>query len=94
LTPKCATEVHRVMKERAMEVELNPDLEAACRPSLGSYCSEGEATKNIEFICLQGKYQDMVDSGEEHDAECAGMVSQLTGIASEDLDLEQVKYLP
>lgn len=92
LSPKCSVEVLRVMKERAMEVELNPDLEEVCRPSLGSYCSDTEATKNIEFICLQGQYNEMLDSGEEHDQECAEMVAELTGIASQELDLEQVLF--
>ena len=35
LSDKCSVEVHRIMKERAMEVELNPELEEKCRPSLG-----------------------------------------------------------
>ena len=80
------------MKERAMEVELNPALENACRPSLGAHCSDIDAAKNIEFICLQGKFQEMSNSDDEHDQECAAKVAELTGIASQELDLEQVLF--
>ena len=92
LSPKCTAEVLRVMKQRAMEVELNPELEAACRPSLGSYCSEDEATTNTEFLCLQEKYDEMAKSDLDHDNTCAEAVAKLTGIASEELDLEQVLF--
>ena len=69
MSTKCGAEVNRVMKERAMEVELNPDLEDACRHSLGAHCSDIDASKNIEFICLQGKFQEMSNSQDEHDQE-------------------------
>ena len=58
----------------------------------GSYCSEVEASKNIEFTCLQEKYEEMRDSDSLHDNECADMVAELTGIASQELDLEQVLF--
>jgi len=92
LKGKCAEQVHRVMKQRAMEVELNPQLEAACRPTLGSMCSEEDAVKKVEFLCLQDHYEDMKKSTREHDQECAEQVAKLTQIASEDLDLEQVLF--
>lgn len=92
LKSKCVEQVHRVMKQRAMEVELNPDLDDACRPSLGSHCSDDDAIKKVEFLCLQERYEELKASMDENDQACAEKVGELTGLASEDLDLEQVLF--
>lgn len=40
LTEGCEIEVHRMLRLRALDFHLNPDLEESCRADLGRYCSD------------------------------------------------------
>ena len=39
VSKECAEKVHELIKQRALDVNLNPDLEKACRHDLGEFCS-------------------------------------------------------
>lgn len=43
----CATEVRRVMRERAVAVDLVPDIEQACLNDLVHFCSAKAITKGF-----------------------------------------------
>ena len=73
-----------------MEVGLNDELDKACKPAMGEHCSEMDIEKGVEFLCLQDKF-DEIKANPEH-AECAEQIEILTGIASQELDLEQVLF--
>ena len=90
LSSQCTNQVHRIMKERSMEVGLNDELDKACKPAMGEHCSEMDIEKGVEFLCLQDKF-DEIKANPEH-AECAEQIEILTGIASQELDLEQVLF--
>jgi Golgi apparatus protein 1 len=40
ITQRCAIEMHRVMRERAGRVSLQPDIEENCRSLLAEHCSQ------------------------------------------------------
>ena len=40
LTEGCEVEVHRMLRLRALDFNLNPDLEESCRADLGRFCSD------------------------------------------------------
>ena len=95
LSPKCVNQVHRVMQQRSMEVELNDDLDKACKPALGLFCSENELGVGTEFLCLQEHFDQLVqeaDSNPDTHGECLEQLTGLTEIAAEELDLEQVLF--
>ena len=54
------------MQERSMEVELNDDLDKACKPALGLFCSENEMGVGTEFLCLQEHFDDLVKDRVEY----------------------------
>ena len=57
LQPRCADQMHRVLRQRAVSVHLNPRIEEECRQDLGRLCNEkiqrGEVTKLIAPAPLQ-----------------------------------------
>ena len=89
LSHGCTAQVHRVMKERSMEVGLNDDLDRDCKAALGEYCSDS-VDQGVEFLCLQEHYDEMRET-EKH-LTCLDSIYELTKIASEELDLEQVLF--
>ena len=40
LSEGCEVEVHRMLRLRALDFNLNPDLEESCRADLGRFCSD------------------------------------------------------
>eukprot|EP00057_Strongylocentrotus_purpuratus_P023508 XP_011677982.1 PREDICTED: Golgi apparatus protein 1-like [Strongylocentrotus purpuratus] len=48
LQSRCADQVHRVLRQRAVSVHLNPRIEENCRVDLGAHCND--KTKIGEFI--------------------------------------------
>ena len=78
-----------------MEVELNDDLDKACKPALGLFCSENEMGVGTEFLCLQEHFDDLIKEADQHPeahSDCLEQLTGLTEIASEELDLEQVLF--
>lgn len=54
LSLKCGDEVRRVMRQRAMSVELQPQVEYYCMNDLAHYClKEQDPVKGEEMMCLQ-----------------------------------------
>lgn len=56
---KCEEEVRRVMKQRAISVELIPEIEECCMDDLVLYCSQ-KTGPGEEMLCLQDKYTSLV----------------------------------
>jgi Cysteine rich repeat len=48
----CASEVKRLLAERAKSVDLDPEVEDACRNDLANLCSE-KTGKSEVFSCRQ-----------------------------------------
>lgn len=89
ITPECAEEVHRVMKSRALDFELNPDLEKACIYFLGQYCSESQIDKGYELVCLQDHFENIssdAQSGVPGADECVETLEDLTELEEADAD--------
>ncbi|XP_054282392.1 Golgi apparatus protein 1-like [Macrosteles quadrilineatus] len=81
LSTKCSDEVRRVMRQRAMSVELQPEVEYECLNDLARYCiHEQEPAKGEEMLCLQ----DHMESLEEN---CKKVIHNFTEIQSENLEL-------
>uniref|UniRef100_A0A1B6KZZ0 Golgi apparatus protein 1 n=1 Tax=Graphocephala atropunctata TaxID=36148 RepID=A0A1B6KZZ0_9HEMI len=80
LSLKCSDEVRRVMRQRAVSVELQPQVEINCMNDLARYCiKEQEPTKGEEMMCLQ----DHLASLEE---ECKKIIGNFTEMQSENLE--------
>lgn len=54
LSRACAIEVKRVMRQRAVSVDLEPRIEEPCMYELGMYCSENveKGKVSTKFSCL------------------------------------------
>ncbi|KAF8362128.1 hypothetical protein PRIPAC_89051, partial [Pristionchus pacificus] len=52
MSTKCTSEVHRVLRNRAVRVNLIPDVEMNCREALSEYCSHNVQPQE-EMDCLQ-----------------------------------------
>lgn len=55
LKPECEDQVRRVMRQRAVNVELIPEVEEMCLDDLILYCSD-KTMPGGEMLCLQDKY--------------------------------------
>lgn len=58
---ECVDEVRRVMRQRALNVDLQPEVEDACLEDLALYCFEKTA-KGEEMVCLQDHLEQLVPS--------------------------------
>jgi len=47
---QCAVEVRRVMHERALGVDLDPQIEAVCLHDLSQRCSEATAKSEVSSL--------------------------------------------
>ena len=47
MSRQCAVEVRRVMHERALSVNLDPEIEAECISDLSQHCSELTAKSEV-----------------------------------------------
>ena len=54
LRTECLEEIRRVMRQRAINVDLQPEIEEVCLTELASYCYDKTA-KGEEILCLQDK---------------------------------------
>ncbi|GJQ66994.1 hypothetical protein Trydic_g7986 [Trypoxylus dichotomus] len=52
LKPRCFEQIKRVMRQRALSVDLNPKIEEDCLPDLAMSCFDKTA-KGEELLCLQ-----------------------------------------
>lgn len=52
LRADCLEEIRRVMRQRAMNVDLQPEIEEVCFNELASLCYDKTA-KGEEILCLQ-----------------------------------------
>nr|CAB3249303.1 Golgi apparatus protein 1 [Phallusia mammillata] len=78
LSEGCQEQVHRVLKDRALDFHLNPELESKCRTTLGRLCSDEVAERGKELICLQDHYENITDQA------CIKTIQELTNLESED----------
>lgn len=52
LRTECLEEIRRVMRQRAVNVDLQPEIEEVCLNELASFCYDKTA-KGEEILCLQ-----------------------------------------
>ncbi|XP_074644298.1 Golgi apparatus protein 1-like isoform X2 [Tubulanus polymorphus] len=83
LERECAMEVKRVMRQRAVSVEMEPRIEEPCMKDLAEFCSEN-VQKGNEIECLQDHLEDLAD-------ECRSAVGNFT--EDEDMDPELDRIL-
>jgi len=53
----CASEVKRVMMERAKSVDLDPEIEDACLVELGGVCSEKTGKNEVNIQLTLSKFK-------------------------------------
>uniref|UniRef100_A0A0N4ZII0 Golgi apparatus protein 1 n=1 Tax=Parastrongyloides trichosuri TaxID=131310 RepID=A0A0N4ZII0_PARTI len=87
LSPRCANQVRRVLRQRAIRVNLLPDVEEYCRGALSEYCSGNTAPKE-EMMCLQTYFEKK--SFKEHYPQCYDAVSTFTAIESKDTKVNRL----
>ncbi|XP_015515645.1 Golgi apparatus protein 1 [Neodiprion lecontei] len=78
----CLDEIKRVMRQRALTVDLQPEVEEACLNDLSLYCYD-KTEKGKEVECLQ----DNLDSLEQ---KCKSAVGNLTEEQAEHVELNPV----
>jgi len=72
LSEECVEEVERTLRQRAMSVNLHPDIEENCRDFLHTYCS-AHKKPGEELGCLQEHFNNL-------ELECKKTVEQFTQI--------------
>ncbi|XP_071959006.1 Golgi apparatus protein 1-like isoform X2 [Antedon mediterranea] len=82
LSSECKVQMHRALRQRAISVHLNPNIERECRRDLGQYCAD-KHEKGEEMACLQ----DNLDNLEES---CKELVGRFTGEESEDIKMNKI----
>ncbi|XP_015923497.1 Golgi apparatus protein 1 [Parasteatoda tepidariorum] len=79
LSRECLYEVRRVMRQRAVSVDLMPEIEEPCLLDLTERCSEN-VEKGEEMMCLQKSLKDLYP-------DCQKVVANYTEEESEHLEL-------
>lgn len=82
LKSECLEEIRRVMRQRAVNVDLQPEIEEVCMNELALYCQE-KTRKGEEIFCLQ-------DHLESLSARCKLSVGNLTEEQAERTELNPV----
>lgn len=83
LSRSCIFEVRRIMKERASNVELEPEVEDKCLSDLAQFCSEDKdevRKRGYEMECLQDHFDSLNPS-------CRSVVGNYTEEESEHIEL-------
>lgn len=75
----CLREIQRVMRQRAISVELQPEIEEVCVRDLADLCSD-KSKKGEEMECLQ-------DHLENLDDECHKAVASFTELEDQHIEL-------
>ncbi|BES89484.1 Golgi apparatus protein [Nesidiocoris tenuis] len=78
----CRKEIRRVMKQRALDVDLHPNIENVCMEDLGSFCSEN-TDKREEVQCLQNNLEKLKPN-------CAMAVYNFTELQAEFIELNPI----
>lgn len=82
VSPKCAAHVERAMHQRAVDVNLMPEIQTKCVVDLGKYCSD-QVEKGEEIQCLQKRFDNLTTT-------CKEAISQFTEEEGEDYKLDRV----
>lgn len=82
LKPRCFQEVKRVMRQRAISVDLIPEVEDDCLNDLALYCFD-KTRKGEEMQCLQ-------DSLDKLTSSCKDAVSRYTEDEAADIELNPI----
>lgn len=82
LKKSCLEEVRRVMQQRALSVDLSPDVEQACLDDLAMYCFD-KTGKGQETLCLQ-------DNLEKLRPYCRDVIGNITETQAAHVDLNPV----
>ncbi|KAK0142573.1 Golgi apparatus protein 1 [Merluccius polli] len=80
LSRDCKVEVQRILRQRALDVKLDPELQTHCMTDLGKWCSE-KIDPGQELECLQDHLEDLVSN-------CRDTVGDLTELESENIQIE------
>ncbi|XP_034733978.1 Golgi apparatus protein 1-like [Etheostoma cragini] len=80
LSRDCKVEVQRILRQRALDVKLDPELQRRCMTDLGKWCSE-KTDAGQELECLQDHLEDLVSA-------CREVVGNLTELESEDIQID------
>lgn len=86
----CSFEVRRVMRERALSVDLDPQIADACLSDLGEHCSD-KTLKSEEMECLEDNLESL------RNAECKKLISEYAeaaDVAPELNDIFQLSCAP
>ncbi|XP_056648655.1 Golgi apparatus protein 1 [Diorhabda sublineata] len=79
LDKQCLEQVQRVMRQRALSVHLQPEIEEACVKDLSFYCQD-KLKKGEEMMCLQEHLEELQDK-------CRDTVESFTEIESQRVEL-------
>ncbi|VDN05573.1 unnamed protein product [Thelazia callipaeda] len=86
LKPECAANVRRVLRTRAVRVNLIPDIESSCREALSEYCS-ADVKPLQEMKCLQEHFQE--EEFKKKFGECSVIITDYTKMMAKDTALNQ-----
>uniref|UniRef100_A0A7E4VEA0 Golgi apparatus protein 1 n=1 Tax=Panagrellus redivivus TaxID=6233 RepID=A0A7E4VEA0_PANRE len=87
LSPECGKQVHRVLRTRAVRVNLIPDIEESCREALSEFCSANVAPQE-EMNCLQEQFEKK--DFKERYGKCYGELYKFTQLESKDTKLNRL----
>ncbi|CAG9771209.1 unnamed protein product [Ceutorhynchus assimilis] len=79
LSLHCLDNIRRVMRQRALSVDLEPTIEESCLTDLGTFCHD-KVNRGEEMRCLQKNYQDL-------DEDCQKTIGMFTEFQSEHAEL-------
>ncbi|XP_014362767.2 Golgi apparatus protein 1 [Papilio machaon] len=82
LKPACEQQVRRVMRQRAVSVDLLPEIEDLCIDDLTNLCFENTG-KGEEIMCLQNKIKDL-------SPKCREVVTNFTETQSGHIELNAI----
>lgn len=82
ISDECADQVERVLEERAISVDLHPEIEDSCRSELTNFCIDA-TEKGQEFQCLQ-------ENLEELGAECLNAIKTYTEMEAKNVILNPI----
>ena len=80
----CAQEVRRTLRQRAVSVDLNPEIQESCIYDIAQFCSD-KNHRGGELKCLQDNYDDLQYE------DCREAVGEL--IEEEDKDAQMDRVL-
>ncbi|XP_029837305.3 Golgi apparatus protein 1 [Ixodes scapularis] len=84
LSKPCLYEIRRVMRQRAVSIDLHPEIEEPCMVDLASRCSD-QLGPGQEMQCLQANLEKLSQ-------ECSAAVSNYTEEEAEHLELNYPLY--